>query len=134
MQTMTQAARAYGYPREDYFLEAARGDDWVGVQAYTRTFIGPDGPRPIPERTETTLTGWEYYPPALGIGAGNAWELTGGVPIFVTENGIATADDSRRIDSSRLRAMTGSITFNSKLPADPPKATAASLPITCDTT
>jgi beta-glucosidase len=101
-----QAARAYGYPREDYFLEAARGDDWVGVQAYTRTFIGPDGPRPIPERTETTLTGWEYYPPALGIGVRNAWELTGGVPIFVTENGIATADDSRRIDYTR-GALTG---------------------------
>ena len=48
--------------------------------------------------TETTLTGWEYFPPALGIGVRNAWNLTGGVPIFVTENGIATADDVRRID------------------------------------
>src|SRR6478672_5310357 len=101
-----QAARDYGYPREDYFLEAARGDDWVGVQAYTRTFIGPDGPRPIPAGAETTLTGWEYFPPALGIGIRNAWTLTGGVPIFVTENGIATADDARRIDYTR-GALTG---------------------------
>ena len=93
-----QQARDYGYPREDFFLEAARGDDWVGVQAYTRTIIGPDGPRPIAEGTETTLTGWEYYPAALGIGVRNAWNLTGGVPIFVTENGIATANDARRID------------------------------------
>jgi beta-glucosidase len=94
-----RATREYGYPREDFFLEAARGDDWVGVQAYTRTFIGRDGrPRPLAEGTETTLTGWEYFPPALGIGVRNAWEKTGGVPIFVTENGIATADDSRRID------------------------------------
>src|SRR6478736_1051562 len=101
-----QAVRAYGYPREDFFLEAARGDDWVGVQAYTRTIVGPDGPRPIAERTETTLTGWEYFPPALGIGVRTAWQLTGGVPIFVTENGIATADDSRRIDYTR-GALTG---------------------------
>ena len=89
---------AYGYPREHYFLEAARGDDWVGVQAYTRTIMGPDGPRPIRDGAETTLTGWEYYPPALGIGVRNAWQRTGGVPVFVTENGIATRDDARRID------------------------------------
>src|SRR4051795_9312042 len=43
-------------------------------------------------------------------------------------------DASSRIDSSRLRAMTGSMTLSSKLPAAPPKATAASLPTTCDTT
>ena len=36
----------------------------------------------------------------------------------------------RRIDSSRLRAMTGSITLSSRFPAEPPKATAASLPTT----
>jgi beta-glucosidase len=101
-----QQTRDYGYPREDFFLDAARGDDWVGVQAYTRTFIGPDGPRPIPEGTETTLTGWEYFPPALGIGVRNAWARTGGVPVFVTENGIATADDERRIDYTR-GALTG---------------------------
>ena len=105
-QGFEQAAREYGYPREHFFLEAARGDDWVGVQAYTRTIIGPDGPRPIPDGVETTLTGWEYFPPALGIGVRNAWDLTGGVPVFVTENGIATADDTRRIDYTH-GALTG---------------------------
>ncbi len=103
---LEQAARDYGYPREHYFLEAARGDDWVGVQAYTRTIIGPDGPRPIADGVERTLTGWEYFPPALGIGVRNAWELTGGAPVFVTENGIATADDTRRIDYTH-GALTG---------------------------
>ncbi|WP_154796122.1 glycoside hydrolase family 1 protein [Occultella kanbiaonis] len=91
-------AREYGHQRDDWYLEAVRGDDWVGVQAYTRTIIGPDGPRQVPDGVETTLTGWEYYPPALEIGVRSAWELTGGVPVFVTENGIATADDTRRID------------------------------------
>lgn len=92
-----EQAHSYGYPREDFFLEAAHGDDWAGVQAYTRTIIGPDGPRPVPQSAEITLTGWEYYPPALGFGLRNAWTLTGGVPILVTENGIATTDDTRRI-------------------------------------
>jgi beta-glucosidase len=94
-----EATRAYGYPREDVFLDAAKGDDWIGVQAYLRTFIDADGnPLPVPEGAETTLTGWEYFPPALGIGVRNAWERTGGVPIVVTENGLATQHDPRRID------------------------------------
>jgi beta-glucosidase len=94
-----EATKAYGYPREDIFLDAAKGDDWIGVQAYLRTFIDPEGnPLPVPEGAETTLTGWEYFPPALGIGVRNAWERTGGVPVVVTENGMATQDDARRID------------------------------------
>ena len=36
-----------------------------------------------------------------------------------------------RIDSSRLRAITGICTLSSKLPDAPAHATAASLPITC---
>lgn len=96
-----QVAHDYGYQRDDWYLEAARGDDWVGVQAYTRTIIGPDGPRQVPEDIETTLTGWEYYPAALEQGVRSAWEKTGGVPVFVTENGMATSDDTRRIDYTR---------------------------------
>lgn len=90
--------RAYRYPREDVFLEASVDDGFLGVQAYLRTFIGEDGPLPVPEGAETTLTGWEYFPPALEICSRHAWELTGGVPQLVTENGIATADDERRKD------------------------------------
>jgi beta-glucosidase len=92
-----QVARDYGYPREDFFLEAARGDDFIGVQAYTRNIIGPDGPRPVPDDVEKTLTGWEYFPPAAAIGVRNAWELAGHIPVLVTENGIATSDDTRRV-------------------------------------
>ena len=95
-----QAAADFGRSREDVFLDAASGDDWVGIQAYTRTKIGADGPVPIPAGVETTLTGWEYYPQALEDGIRRSWERNG-VPIYVTENGIATADDSRRIDYTR---------------------------------
>ncbi|ROQ39968.1 beta-glucosidase [Frondihabitans sp. PhB188] len=89
--------REYGHPRDDWYLEAARGNDFVGVQAYTQTFIGPEGPRPVADGLETTLTGWEFYPPAAAEGIRSAWELSDHVPVMVTENGIATADDTRRI-------------------------------------
>ncbi|KQV12601.1 MULTISPECIES: family 1 glycosylhydrolase [unclassified Kitasatospora] len=88
---------AYRHPREDVFLEAAREDDWVGVQAYTRTRIGPGGPLPVREGAELTLTGWEFYPAALGEAVRHTAEVVGDVPVIVTENGLATRDDSRRI-------------------------------------
>ncbi|MFJ4027573.1 glycoside hydrolase family 1 protein [Paenarthrobacter sp. NPDC089989] len=93
-----EAMAAYRYPREDVFLEAARDDDYIGVQAYLRTFIDDNGPVPVPEDAATTQMGWEYFPPALENATRHAWKLTDGTPVLVTENGIATADDSRRID------------------------------------
>ncbi|MER5441597.1 family 1 glycosylhydrolase [Streptomyces sp. NPDC002790] len=96
------AAAAYAWPREDLFLKEARADDWIGVQAYTRHLIGPDGPLPVPDGAPTTLTGWEVYPEALGEAIAHTVEVTGtGVPIVVTENGIATADDTERIAYTR---------------------------------
>jgi len=82
---------------EDVFLRESRGDDFVGVQSYTRTVFGPDGPvRNDPEDTRTQM-GWEYWPDALGHAVRHTAEVLGDVPILVTENGIATADDERRI-------------------------------------
>jgi beta-glucosidase len=101
-----EQAYEYSYPLEEYFLEASRDDDFVGVQAYTRTFVGRAGALPPPAGAEITLTGWEYFPQALAIGVRNAWKVTGGVPVVVTENGIATADDSGRIDYTR-EALAG---------------------------
>ncbi len=95
-----EVMRAYAYPRETIFLEASRGDDFIGVQAYTRTRITLDGPLPAPDDVEQTLTGWEYYPPAIAEAARLAYDITG-LPVFVSENGIATADDARRIDYTR---------------------------------
>lgn len=51
----------------------------------------------VPERVARTLTGWEYYPAALGQSIRHTAELLPGVPILVTENGIATSDDGQRI-------------------------------------
>ncbi|MET4226479.1 glycoside hydrolase family 1 protein [Oerskovia enterophila] len=105
-----EVLREYAYPRETVFLEAARGDDFVGVQAYTRTRITVDGPLPAPDDAEKTLTGWEYYPPAIAEAARLGHEITG-LPVLVSENGIATADDARRIDYTRgaLRALRAEV-------------------------
>jgi beta-glucosidase len=86
---------------EDIYLEACRGDDFFGVQTYTRTVIGPDGTVPPPEDADKTLMGYEFYPEALGATIRRAWEVTDGTPILVTENGIGTTDDTQRVEYVR---------------------------------
>jgi len=90
----------------DRFFELARDDDFVGVQTYTRNRFGPEGPRGphvewgkglSEETADTTQLGQEYYPQALGNTIRRAWQSTGGTPILVTESGIATTFDEKRI-------------------------------------
>jgi beta-glucosidase len=82
---------------EDVFLEAARTDDFIGVQTYSRLRVGPQGAVGPEEGVETTIMGYEVWPEALEATIRRAWEVTGGVPVHVTENGIATTDDAQRI-------------------------------------
>jgi beta-glucosidase len=83
---------------EDVFLEATTGDDFVGVQTYSRTRIGPSGDVGPEPGVRTLIMGYEYYPEALAATIRRAWEVTGGqVPILVTENGIGTDDDAQRV-------------------------------------
>lgn len=77
------------------FFAAVREDDFLGVQTYSRSLIGADGPLPVPEGAEQTQTGDEFYPQAIGASIRYAYAQTG-VPILVTENGLATEDDSQR--------------------------------------
>ncbi|MFE3452565.1 glycoside hydrolase family 1 protein [Nonomuraea sp. NPDC059194] len=92
---------AWAWPREDRFIEAAKDDDFVGVQAYTRVLVGREGALPVPEAARRTLTGWEFYPAALGNAVRYTAARAPGVPILVTENGIATADDAARVEYTR---------------------------------
>lgn len=78
------------------WLDAARGADFVGVQTYTRYRIGADGPLPLPEGAERTDAGYEYRPEALEATIRHIAKVTGR-PIIVTENGIATTNDARRV-------------------------------------
>ncbi|WP_372345478.1 hypothetical protein [Streptomyces sp. KL116D] len=42
----------------------------IGVQSYTRTKIGADGPIPAPADAERTLTQWSTTPPPSGTPCG----------------------------------------------------------------
>jgi len=92
----------------------AGGDvgDFVGLQYYTRAivdasatdFVVPPGPG-----VETTQMGWEIYPEGLGKMLRRISDT--GLPVVVTENGIATADDRQRVRylASHLREVKGAI-------------------------
>ncbi|MCG8927407.1 glycoside hydrolase family 1 protein [Lentzea sp. CC55] len=82
---------------EDMYLEPAREDDFVGVQSYTSQLVDENGIVPHPEHPDNTLMGWAYRPDALEIAIRHTREVVGEVPVVVTENGIATPDDERRI-------------------------------------
>ncbi|MDR1512495.1 MAG: family 1 glycosylhydrolase [Propionibacteriaceae bacterium] len=106
-------AAEYQRISEDVFYDAAADDDWLGVQAYTCRRVKAEAgqlkaaPKPGSERT---MTGWEYYPAALEECVRRVAALTG-LPILVTENGIATDDDARRIayTTSALRGLAAAI-------------------------
>ncbi|MGV2984185.1 family 1 glycosylhydrolase [Microbacterium sp. AGC85] len=85
------------FVREDFYLEVSRDDDFVGVQAYSTQEIGKNGPIPHAPHPDNTMIGTPYRPDAVGIAARHAWDVTNGTPVLVTENGIATTDDTRRI-------------------------------------
>ena len=83
---------------EDVFLDAVAGDDYLGVQTYSRQRVGPDGQLGAEDGVPVLPMGYEYYPASLEATLRRAWEYTGGeVPLLVTENGIGTDDDEQRI-------------------------------------
>jgi beta-glucosidase len=92
------AERTVEYRRKlaDDFLEPLRGDDFVGVQNYSRMLIGPEGPLPPPASAELNQMNEEFYPAGLAGAVRYAAQVTG-IPVMVTENGLATTDDSRRV-------------------------------------
>jgi beta-glucosidase len=89
----------------DNYLESLQGDDFVGVQAYSRSRVGPKGFLSAEEGVELTQMHYEFWPEALEATIRDAAAKTG-LPVIVTENGIATTDDTRRIEYIR-RALRG---------------------------
>jgi beta-glucosidase len=79
------------------WLAAAAKSDFVGVQTYSRSRVGPEGDLPPEEGIELTQMGYEFWPEALEQTIRYAYAQAK-VPIYVTENGISTEDDTRRID------------------------------------
>ena len=79
-----------------HYLPAIRDDDFLGVQNYSRALIGPDGQLPAPEGAELTQMDYEFYPEGLEHVIRTVHQDFPG-ELMVTENGIATADDTRRV-------------------------------------
>jgi beta-glucosidase len=92
---------------EDVFLDAVGGDDFLGIQVYSRMLIGPKGWAGGEPGVPVLDMGYEFYPASLANCLRRAWDYTGGaVPLWVTENGIGTTDDDQRIDYVR-QALSG---------------------------
>ena len=79
-----------------HYLPYIEGDDFLGVQNYTRTVYGPAGQLPAPQGAELTQMEYEFYPQALAHVLRQVHRDFPG-DLIVTENGIATADDTRRV-------------------------------------
>jgi beta-glucosidase len=93
----------FRHEMQDIFLEAARlnGDDFIGVQTYTRNRFSPEGILPVPVGATKTQMGYENYPLALKGAIQYAAEKTG-LPVYVTENGIATSLGTDRLEYYRV--------------------------------
>jgi beta-glucosidase len=77
------------------FLDAVAGDDFVGIQTYTRTHSRADGSSGTATGAARTSMGYEDRPEAVGAvcrWVASRWRT----PMIVTENGYAGEDDARR--------------------------------------
>ncbi len=90
---------------DDIFLELAKADDFIGVQTYSRDRFDANGHMPPEEGVERTQMGYEFWPEALEATIRYAAAYTKR-PVLVTENGIGTEDDTRRLEFVR-RALEG---------------------------
>jgi beta-glucosidase len=95
----------------DLYLDGLTGPDrgdWLGVQYYRRQWVDPAVPTlfaDAPPGSQLTQLGWEVYPDGLRQLLHRAAQTR--LPLYVTENGIATEDDAERVDylGSHLAAV-----------------------------
>ena len=93
-----------GHGRGGFRVGEARGtQDFFGINYYSRDVVhfslGHAAElfvvREVPARSEQSDLGWEVYPAGLGRLV-RTWSARSGVPVVITENGIADAGDTRR--------------------------------------
>jgi beta-glucosidase len=82
------------------WLEAARSDDFLGVQNYERQRWDAKGKLEPEPGGARNAGGGEIYPASLANAVRYAYSQTK-VPIIVTEHGINTHDDAQRVDMIR---------------------------------
>jgi beta-glucosidase len=77
------------------WMEAAKGDDFLGVQNYARARWGDKGNLGAPAGAKLNGMGQEIYAPSLAGAVRYAHQATG-APILITEHGLTTQDDALR--------------------------------------
>jgi beta-glucosidase len=78
-----------------HWLNLASHDDFVGVQNYERVYYDAEGRVPLADGVARNHMGSGIEPKSLAGAVRYAFEQTG-VPVFVTEHGISTPDDTER--------------------------------------
>ncbi len=100
------AATLFARVFNDAFANAViehRTQDFLGINYYSRDLVrfSPRHPgelfvsRSVPTGAEVSDLGWEIYPQGLGQVV-RTWAGRSGLPVYITENGIADARDARR--------------------------------------
>lgn len=79
----------------EHWLQVAREDDFIGVQNYEQRVHGPDGVLPPPEDVPRNDMGSAVAPDSLAGAVRYAHDVAG-VPVLVTEHGLASDDDTLR--------------------------------------
>ncbi len=77
------------------WLNAAKGDDFIGVQNYERNIWDSKGKVQAPAGGLRNFRGAEVYAPSLAGAVRYAHQATG-IPVVVTEHGVGTNDDTVR--------------------------------------
>ena len=93
--TTRRCATASGEECYQRFLELARDDDFIGVQNYERVPYDGNGKVEAPAGAPRNQMGTAIEPGSLAGAARWAHEVSG-VPVLVTEHGMATQDDADR--------------------------------------
>lgn len=88
-----------------HYLPYIQNDDFIGVQNYSRKLIGPEGTVQPDADAPRTQMGYEDYPAAIANVTRKVAEDFPG-DIIITENGIGTDNDERRIEFMR-EALAG---------------------------
>jgi len=109
----------------DRYLDGLTGPDrgdFLGVQYYRKQWVDPAVPTwfaPPPAGSRLTQMGWAVHPDGLREVLHHAAET--GLPLYVTENGIATEDDAERLDylethlSAVAQALAGGVSVRGYL-------------------
>ena len=79
-----------------HYLPTIENDDFLGIQTYTRAVFTAQGEQDPSSDAQLTQMGYEYYPECTENVIRKVHESFRG-DLLITENGIATDDDSLRI-------------------------------------